>query len=104
MIKDLHMEINKLYRQLGKEFYEQTQLGEEDRKVLDKRCRQIAKRILKLERLKYADIILEPVTEPEEALVQETTEEGIPLYRFCKHCNLGNPVGAQRCKRCGVLL
>lgn len=99
--QELNLEINKLYRQLGKEVYESQQNGETTTVIFKKRFKQIEKRIQRIEKMNFEGVTMETekiVLEP------EVNKDGIGMYQFCKKCRVGNNPLSTHCISCGEAL
>ena len=91
--KKTNSDINKLYRQLGKEIYDNANKGVVYIKDYNNIINKIDKKIEKLK----ADTInknKKTILKPAES------EEGIMMYRFCKSCRTGNNPQSTHCIRC----
>ena len=92
-----NQEINRLYRQLGKEIYfderQDLSFNRKERKLI----KSIKKNIQKIEKLKDRDISVST-----EALIlePEMNEAGIYEYVFCPQCRAGNNPKSTHCIRC----
>lgn len=91
--EEVNRSINRLYRQLGKLVYEKEKGRGDEEKI--QAC--IAK-------LDEAIAKIEAFSEPKVILAPEKTEEGIGLYKFCKHCRVGNNPKSTHCIQCGEKL
>ncbi len=93
----LNQEINKLYRQLGKEvFFDQRPeliLTRQQKKIV----KVIPRKIEKIEKVKEEEICVST-----EALIlePEKNEMGIYEYIFCQHCHVGNHPESTHCIQC----
>lgn len=90
---ELNKQINKLYRQLGKEVFEKSQY-DNNFQIRDVKhiINKIDNKIKKIKVISDKDDvrILEP----------ESGDDGIILYRFCKKCKAGNNPESTHCIRC----
>lgn len=99
---ELNVAINRLYRQLGKEVYQQAILAEKDAKKIDKIIKKINQKIEMIEKLQDHNSIEGILGEMTEKIIlkPEKNDEGIPLYVFCKSCKVGNHPDSTHCIRC----
>ncbi len=100
---DLNKKVNLLYRQLGKVVYncnkENSQQVELETKRLKKKLSKTINKIKVIEKTMNKDSAKEqPVILSFEV---KKNEDGIPLYRFCPHCKVGNHPDATHCIKCG---
>ncbi|WZL80261.1 hypothetical protein QBE53_10635 [Vallitaleaceae bacterium 9-2] len=92
-----NQEINRLYRQLGKELFfderEELPFSRKQRKLI----KSIQKNIQKIEKLKDHDISVST-----EALIlePEKNNDGFYEYVFCPQCQAGNNPKSTHCIRC----
>lgn len=96
--RELNMSINRLYRQLGKEVYEQVVSGVKDEKKTEKLIKKIGQNIDKIENMKSEEELQNIILPP------KANEGDMPLYIFCKSCRVGNHPDSTHCIRCGVSL
>lgn len=97
--QEYNRKINQLYRQLGKEIYEENQ----DKKLNHKQ-KKLVKRIdqnIKLAKSLEGDEI-EGSALPIGAIVlePEANEDGLMMYLFCPHCQTGNNPKSTHCIKC----
>ncbi|MBN2222907.1 MAG: hypothetical protein JW708_11920 [Vallitaleaceae bacterium] len=99
MHKDLNKEINLLFRQLGKEVYEDSniKLSLKQNKIK----RKIQKKIESIETLRFSAV---SVSSDAVILEPEADENGMMLFVFCKNCKAGNHPNSSHCIRCGQAL
>lgn len=102
-IEDLNKNINKLYRQLGKDVYTSSKAGGLNTNAIDKMVKKIDKNIQTIEAIKSGTI--ENKNEEHKVILQpEKNEDGFALYVFCKECRVGNNPASTHCIKCGVQL
>jgi hypothetical protein len=92
-----NQEINRLYRQLGKEIYFDERQEHSFTRKQRKLIKSIKKNIQKIEKLKDRDI-----TVSTEALIlePEMNDDGFYEYVFCPQCQAGNNPKSTHCIRC----
>lgn len=99
MRRDLNKEINLLYRQLGKEVYQDSNIK---LSLKQKRIkRKIQKKIESIETLRFSEVT---VSSDAVILEPETDENGMMQFVFCKNCKAGNHPESSHCIRCGQAL
>jgi seryl-tRNA synthetase len=99
--KLINHRINMLYRQLGKNLYEDKQriasLSKEQNKLI-KQIETMIEKLSKVEenREEYANKL------PEDATILAPTknDDGYYLYRFCPKCQVGNNPESTHCSKC----
>lgn len=100
-IETLNKKINKLFRQLGRDVYVNSKLGELKSSKIEKMVKKIDISIQAIEILKNDQTNEEEI---KIILPPEKNEEGIGLYFFCKHCRVGNNPASTHCIKCGTQL
>lgn len=95
--RDINNEINKLYRQLGKEIFFDADIEYPFNRKQKSIMKQIRKRIDQIEKLKVEDISL---TSEAVILEPEQNEDGIMIYKFCDTCGVGNNPESTHCIKC----
>jgi len=92
--KELNHQINRLYRQLGKKVYEDLQKNQLNIKTYQGQKEMIETYIAGIKKI---DGDKEIVREEKEPVM---SKEGIPVYKFCPVCHVGNHPEAVRCSQC----
>lgn len=101
--QEFNRRINQLYRQLGKEIYNENK---------DKKFNRKQKKLIKL--IDYNIMLAKRLEEdgeedkelPEGAIVlePEENEDGLMMYLFCPHCQTGNNPKSTHCIKCNMSL
>lgn len=101
--QELNRKINQLYRQLGKEVYQ-----ENKEKKLSSKQKKIVKAIDKnIDLIKsLEDVEIEGNSLPKGAIVlePEANEDGLMVYLFCPNCQTGNNPKSTHCIKCNKSL
>ena len=97
--QEYNRKINQLYRQLGKEIYEENQVNK-----LNHKQKNIVKRInhnIKLIKSLVSDEVHDSAL-PKGAIIlePEANEDGLMMYLFCPHCQTGNNPKSTHCIKC----
>ncbi len=102
-IKALNHVINMMYRQLGKELYDDLKNDKVNIRGYKKHSRKIDNVIKAIREL---EINMDNLDDDDMKVVKppEQDENGLYHYKFCKGCNAGNSPEATHCIRCGEAL
>jgi len=106
--KELNSLINRMYRQLGKQVYNDLEgdyLSIKNYKKLAEKIRANIKVIQLLDNTldhKSDEENIEGISYGEETLTPVMNDEGVYEYRFCPECQAGNHPDAIYCIRCKV--
>lgn len=96
--QEYNRRINQLYRQLGKEVYEDNKDKKVNRKQ-KKLIKLIDHNIMLVNRLDDEGEDKE-VAEEMIILEPEANGDGIMVYKFCPHCHTGNNPNSTHCIKC----
>lgn len=97
--KTINHRINMLYRQLGKSVFESDELFAHLSREQKKLMKSIEKAINSVEKSENIEL-------PENAciLAPEQNEQGLYVFKFCKHCHVGNHPESTHCSHCNEAL
>lgn len=106
--QEFNRRINQLYRQLGKEIYDENKEKKLNRKQ-KKLIKLIDYNIMLAKRLEDDEIDSnddEGVELPDGAIVlePEVNEDGLKVYMFCPNCQTGNNPKSTHCIKCNMSL
>lgn len=98
--RELNHVINMMYRQLGKDLYDDLK---KDKVNIKKYKSQSHKIDNVIKALRTLEISMDSVEDEDMKVIKkpEKGEDGLYQYRFCKACNAGNNPEATHCIRCG---
>ncbi len=121
-IIEQELNLDKLYRELGKLVYFGKKGNEECDKFIDDMCEIISYKINKIEKLENNKNLrknssnvekkvkpkmkektkkVQEFVRPEQAPEPVVEENGFSLYKFCPKCQIGNNPSAEKCVYCG---
>ncbi len=98
--KELNHLVNMLYRQLGKELFDDLKNDKVNIRKYKSRSKKI-ENVMKA--IRSQGISMDSVEDEDMKVVlaPEKDEEGLYHYKFCPSCNAGNNPEATQCMRCG---
>lgn len=101
--KELNHVVNMLYRQLGKEVFNDLNNDKVNIKKYKSRSKKIENVIKAIRTL---EISMDSVEDEDMKVVMppEKDDDGLYHYKFCSSCNAGNNPQASHCIRCGKAL